>query len=245
MAHAVRFEKVTKRYPRGWTAGEEPRYASLRHDLASVGKRLSSRARGRPARETGALALKDVSFEIEEGESFAIIGPNGAGKSTTLKLISRISYPTSGRISIRGRVAALMEVGSGVHPELTGRENIWLYGQILGMTKADIRRRFDEIVEFSDLARAVDTPVKFFSSGMQLRLGFSIAVHLDPDIFVVDEALAVGDASFQVKCIQRMSSLVASGRTLLFVSHSLAVVRDLCPRGILLQRGRLTDIGPT
>ena len=230
MAHAVRFEEVTKRYPRGWTEGEEPRYASLRHDLASIGKRLSSRARGRPARETGALALKDVSFEIEEGESFAIIGPNGAGKSTALKLISRISYPTSGRISIRGRVAALMEVGSGVHPELTGRENIWLYGQILGMTKADIRRRFDEIVEFSELGGAIDTPVKFFSSGMQLRLGFSIAAHLEPDVFVVDEALAVGDARFQLRCVRRMKELVAGGHSLIFVSH-----RSQCGRGDMSQ----------
>ena len=239
MAHAVRFEEVTKRYPRGWTEGEEPRYASLRHDLASVGKRLSSRARGRPARETGALALKDVSFEIEEGESFAIIGPNGAGKSTALKLISRISYPTSGRIRIRGRVAALMEVGSGVHPELTGRENIWLYGQILGMTKADIRRRFDEIVDFSELGGAIDTPVKFFSSGMQLRLGFSIAAHLEPDVFVVDEALAVGDAGFQAKCVERMTKLTREGHTLLFVSHDLSAIEAVCERGMFLLDGQV------
>ena len=243
MAHAVRFEEVTKRYPRGWTEGEEPRYASLRHDLASVGKRLSSRARGRPARETGALALKDVSFEIEEGESFAIIGPNGAGKSTALKLISRISYPTSGRIRIRGRVAALMEVGSGVHPELTGRENIWLYGQILGMTKADIRRRFDEIVEFSELGGAIDTPVKFFSSGMQLRLGFSIAAHLEPDVFVVDEALAVGDAGFQAKCVERMTKLTREGHTLLFVSHDLSAIEAVCERGMFLLDGKVAAVG--
>jgi len=243
MAHAVRFEEVTKRYPRGWTEGEEPRYASLRHDLVSVGKRLSSRARGRPARETGALALKDVSFEIEEGESFAVIGPNGAGKSTALKLISRISYPTSGRLRIRGRVAALMEVGSGVHPELTGRENIWLYGQILGMNKADIRRRFDEIVAFSELGGAIDTPVKFFSSGMQLRLGFSIAAHLEPDIFVVDEALAVGDAGFQAKCVERMTKLVAEGHTLVFVSHDLSAIEAVCGRGIFLRAGAIVSEG--
>ena len=243
MAHAVRFEEVTKRYPRGWTEGEEPRYASLRHDLVSVGKRLSSRARGRPARETGALALMDVSFEIEEGESFAIVGPNGAGKSTALKLISRISYPTSGRISIRGRVAALMEVGSGVHPELTGRENIWLYGQILGMTKADIRRRFDEIVEFSELGGAIDTPVKFFSSGMQLRLGFSIAAHLEPDVFVVDEALAVGDAGFQAKCVERMTKLTREGHTLLFVSHDLSAIEAVCGRGMFLLDGKVAAEG--
>src|SRR5512134_810085 len=156
MVSAVTFEDVTKRYPRGRTEGEEPRYPSLRHDLASMGKRLSARARGRTVAETGTLALKGISFEVEEGGSFALIGPNGAGKSTALKLISRVSYPSSGRISIRGRVAALMEVGSGVHPELTGRENIWLYGQILGMKKADISKRFDEIVEFSEIAYAID-----------------------------------------------------------------------------------------
>jgi ABC-type polysaccharide/polyol phosphate transport system ATPase subunit len=180
---------------------------------------------------------------VQEGESFALIGPNGAGKSTALKLIARISPPTSGRVRIRGRVAALMEVGSAVHPELTGRENIWLYGQILGMSKPTIRRRFDDIVEFSNLSRAVDTPVKFFSSGMQLRLGFSIAAHLDPDIFVVDEALAVGDAAFQVKCIERMTQLVRDGHTLLFVSHSLPMVRDVCQRALLLDHGRVVDIG--
>jgi lipopolysaccharide transport system ATP-binding protein len=243
VAHAVRFEDVTKRYPRGWTAGEEPRYASLRHDVASLGRRLRSRVCGRSSRETGTLALKEVSFEIEEGESFAIIGPNGAGKSTALKLISRISYPTSGRISFRGRVAALMEVGSGVHPELTGRENIWLYGQILGMTKADIRRRFDEIVEFSELGGAIDTPVKFFSSGMQLRLGFSIAAHLEPDVFVVDEALAVGDAGFQAKCVERMTKLTREGHTLLFVSHDLSAIEAVCGRGMFLLGGKVAAEG--
>jgi ABC-type polysaccharide/polyol phosphate transport system ATPase subunit len=236
-------QDVTKHYPRGFSDGSEPKYASLRHDLTSIGLRLSARARGRTPGETGTLALQNVSFEVEEGESFALVGPNGAGKSTALKLIARISPPTSGRVQIRGRVAALMEVGSAVHPELTGRENIWLYGQILGMNKATIRRQFDDIVEFSDLSRAVDTPVKFFSSGMQLRLGFSIAVHLDPDIFVVDEALAVGDASFQVKCIERMTQLVRDGHTLLFVSHSLPVVREVCDRALLLDRGRVVEIG--
>ena len=243
MSYAVRLQDVTKRYPRGFSDGTEPSYASLRHDLASISRRLAARARGRTAGETGTLALRDVSFEVQEGESFALIGPNGAGKSTALKLIARISPPTSGRVLIRGRVAALMEVGTAVHPELTGRENIWLYGQILGMSKATIRRRFDEIVEFSDLARAVDTPVKFFSSGMQLRLGFSIAAHLDPDIFVVDEALAVGDASFQIKCIERMTQLVRDGHTLLFVSHSLSVVRDICHRALLLDHGRVVEVG--
>ena len=243
MAFAVRLQGVTKHYPRGFSDGTDPSYASLRHDLTSVGRRLAARARGRTAGETGTVALRDVSFEVAEGESFALVGPNGAGKSTALKMIARISPPTFGRVAIRGRVAALMEIGSAVHPELTGRENIWLYGQILGMSKADIRRRFDDIVEFSDLARAVDTPVKFFSSGMQLRLGFSIAAHLNPDIFVVDEALAVGDASFQVKCIDRMTQLVREGHTLFFVSHSLPVVREVCRRAVLLDHGRVVEIG--
>lgn len=238
MANAVVFEHVSKRYPRGGDTEEGPRYASLRHDLGNVFRR-SREGRG----GHGKLALDDVSFGIEEGGSVALIGPNGAGKSTALKLVSRISYPTSGRIRLRGRVASLMEVGSGVHPELTGRENIWLYGQLLGMSKADIRRRFDDIVEFSELPHALDTPVKFFSSGMQLRLGFSIAVHMEPDIFVVDEALAVGDAAFQARCVKRMAELSRSGHTIVFVSHNLVAVETLCSTAVLLARGRVVSVG--
>ena len=238
---AVSFEHVNKRYPRGGTNG--PRYASLRHDLSSIGKRERARARGRGVEKQGTLALEDVSFDVAEGESFALIGPNGAGKSTALKLITRISAPTGGTIRLRGRVAALMEVGSGVHPELSGRENIWLYGQILGMKKSEVRARFDEIVDFSELEHAIDTPVKFYSSGMQLRLGFSIAAFLNPDIFVVDEALAVGDASFQTKCVERMTKLVAEGRTLLFVSHNLFIVEAVCSRGLLLLDGKVSELG--
>jgi ABC-type polysaccharide/polyol phosphate transport system ATPase subunit len=238
VGHAVRFEGVSKRYLRGG-----PRYASLRYDIAAMAKGLGERLRGREPQPRGPLALEDVSFEVQEGESFAIIGPNGAGKTTALKLISRISYPTAGRVRVRGRVAALIEVGSGVHPELTARENIWLYGQILGMSKADIRRRFDEIVEFAELDHVLDTPVKMYSSGMQLRLGFAIAAHLDPDIFVVDEALAVGDAGFQAKCVERMTKLVAGGRTLLFVSHNLSAVEAICQRGVFLLGGRVVANG--
>src|SRR5690349_15509961 len=219
MSWAVRFEDVSKRY-----RGGGPRYGSLRHDVAEGFKRFGRLFSGTPAEPGGTLALDRVSFEVEQGESFAIIGPNGAGKTTALKIISRISYPTSGRVRVRGRVGALIEVGSGVHPELNARENILLYGQILGMSKTDVRRRFDEIVEFAELAPALDTPVKMYSSGMQLRLGFSIASHLDPDVFVVDEALAVGDAGFQAKCAERMTRLVAQGHTLLFVSHNLSAV---------------------
>jgi len=232
MTWAVKFEDVSKRY-----RGGGPRYGSLRHDLAEGFKGLGQIFSGGRAEPHGTLALDRVSFEVEQGASFAIIGPNGAGKTTALRIISRISYPTSGRVRVRGRVGALIEVGSGVHPELTARENIWLYGQILGMAKADVRRRFDEIVDFAELAEALDTPVKMYSSGMQLRLGFAIASHLDPDVFVVDEALAVGDAGFQAKCVERMTKLVAEGRTLLFVSHNLSVVEAVCQRGVFLLDG--------
>ena len=239
MGHAVRFEEVTKRYPRGG-----PRYASLRYDLAEGIRRMGMRLTGKRPEPRGTLALDGLSFEVGQGESFAIVGPNGAGKTTALKLVTRISYPSAGRVRVRGRVGALIEIGSGVHPELTGRENIWLYGQILGMTKAEVRRSFDEIVEFSELCHALDTPVKMFSSGMQLRLGFAIASHLSPEIFVVDEALAVGDAGFQAKCVERMTKLLAEGRTILFVSHNLYAVEALCPRGLYLNRGRAVYDGP-
>jgi ABC-type polysaccharide/polyol phosphate transport system ATPase subunit len=238
MSYAVRFEQVTKRYPRGG-----PRYASLRYDLAESFRRMGMRLAGKRPEPRGTLALDDVSFEVGEGDSFAIVGPNGAGKTTTLKLVTRISYPSAGRVRVRGRVGALIEIGSGVHPELTGRENIWLYGQILGMTKAEVRQNFDEIVEFAELGHALDTPVKMFSSGMQLRLGFAIASHLSPEIFVVDEALAVGDAGFQAKCVDRMTKLLAKGRTILFVSHNLYAVEALCPRGLYLNRGRVVHDG--
>ena len=238
MTWAVRFEEVSKRY-----RGGGPRYASLRHDLSAGIRRIGRWLSGRRDEPKGTLALDRVSFEVQPGESFAIIGPNGAGKTTALRIISRISYPTGGRVRIRGRVGALIEVGSGVHPELTARENIWLYGQILGMRRTDIRRRFAEIVEFAELAQALDTPVKMYSAGMQLRLGFAIASHLDPDVFVVDEALAVGDAGFQAKCVERMTKLVAEGRTLLFVSHNLSAVEAVCGRGIFLLDGRVQVAG--
>src|SRR5437879_1995639 len=238
MTWAVRFEEVSKRY-----RGGGPRYASLRHDVSSGFRRIGRWLSGHREEPKGTLALDRVSFEVQPGESFAIIGPNGAGKTTALRIISRISYPTSGRVRVRGRVGALIEVGSGVHPELTARENIWLYGQILGMAKADVRRRFDEIVDFAELAEALDTPVKMYSSGMQLRLGFAIASHLDPDVFVVDEALAVGDAGFQAKCVERMTKLVAEGHTVVFVSHNLPAVESLCARALLLDRAEVKSVG--
>jgi lipopolysaccharide transport system ATP-binding protein len=235
VAKAVEFERVSKRYMRG-----DARYASLRSTIMGVGARLRGESRPR-----GKLALEDITFAVEEGESVALIGPNGAGKTTALKLLARISRPSTGRIRMRGRLAALIEVSAGLHPELTGRENVWLYGRILGMSRTEIRERFDAIVEFAELADVLDRPVKMYSSGMELRLGFAIASHLDPDIFIVDEALAVGDAGFQVKCVERMSALVREGRTLLFVSHNLQAVEALCSRAIFLLDGRLVIDAPS
>jgi lipopolysaccharide transport system ATP-binding protein len=240
VTYAVRFEGVSKRY-----RGGGPRYASLRHDAGQALRRLGQRLRGGRPEPRGTLALEDVSFEVEEGDSFAIIGPNGAGKTTALKIISRITYPTAGRVHVRGRVGALIEVGSGVHPELTARENIWLYGQILGLSRGDIRRRFDEIVDFAELANALDTPVKMYSSGMQLRLGFAIASHLEPDVFVVDEALAVGDAEFQRKCLAKMHEVGERSATILFVSHNTTALRAVCSRGMYVENGRVMSVGPT
>src|SRR5437588_3220572 len=238
MAWAVKFEVVSKRYRRGGAS-----YGSLRDDLAQFGRKAAALLHGGTVEPRGTLALDRVSLEVGEGEAFAIIGPNGAGKTTILKLLTRISYPTEGRVRVRGRVGALIEVGSGIHPELTGRENIWLYGRIMGMSRRDISRRFDEIVGFSELAHALDTQVKAYSTGMQLRLGFAIASHLDPDVFVVDEALAVGDAGFQAKCVDRMMRLIRDGKTLLFVSHNLPAVEGLCRNALFLHNGHIVTIG--
>jgi ABC-type polysaccharide/polyol phosphate transport system ATPase subunit len=184
-------------------------------------------------------ALQDVSFEVRSGEALGIVGHNGAGKTTILKILSRITAPTLGQITIRGRLAALIEVGSGFHPELTGRENVYLHGAMLGMRRAAIARKMESIVEFSGLEKYIDTPVKRYSSGMYVRLGFSVAAHLEPDIVLLDEVLAVGDVAFQAKCLDRISSLRKNGRTIVFVSHDLASVYRLCDRAILLHRGRV------
>lgn len=188
-------------------------------------------------------ALKDVSFEVQQGEVIGIIGRNGAGKSTLLKILSRITEPTEGEIRIRGRVASLLEVGTGFHPELTGRENIYLNGAILGMTKAEIKRKFDEIVAFAEIEKFLDTPVKRYSSGMYVRLAFAVAAHLEPEILVVDEVLAVGDAQFQKKCLGKMGEVSKEGRTVLFVSHNMAAVSALCQRGIELNQGSISFEG--
>lgn len=232
MSYSVRFVDVSKRYLRGGRAH------SLRDAVA-----YRARNWGIPRKEPGFLAVEDLTFDVEKGESFGLVGPNGAGKTTTLKLLTRVLTPTAGEIRVRGRVGALLEVGSGIHPELSGRENIWLYGQILGITKSQIRARFDEIVSFAELEAAIDKPVKMYSSGMQLRLGFAVAAHTDPEIFVIDEALAVGDATFQAKCVKRMRQFVDEGRTLIYVSHNLAEVETLCQTGIFMLGGKIATRG--
>jgi lipopolysaccharide transport system ATP-binding protein len=240
----LRAEHLRKRY----RIGEREPYKALRDVLTAaltapfrVGRRRE-RTTGDPGR---IWALDDVSFDLNRGEVLGLIGANGAGKSTLLKVLSRITEPTDGQVLIRGRVGSLLEVGTGFHPELTGRENIYLNGTILGMRKAEIERRFDEIVEFSGVQTFLDTPVKRYSSGMQVRLAFAVAAHLQPEILLVDEVLAVGDAEFQQKCLGKMQDVTREGRTVIFVSHNLAAVRSLCPRALLLERGRLLFDGDT
>ena len=228
-------DRVSKRY----VLGER---LNARETLHAAAGRLVGRGR-RPVRDI--WSLRDVSFSVGEGEAVGIVGRNGAGKSTILKILAGITSPTRGVSSSRGRVAALLEVGTGFHPELTGRENIYLNGAILGMSRAQITRRFDQIVDFSGVERFLDTPDKRFSSGMYLRLAFSVAAHLEPDVLVVDEVLAVGDAEFQRKCLGRMHEAEEEGRTLLFVSHDLEALGRLCRRSIWLESGRIRDAGPT
>lgn len=216
--------------------GKTP-YKSLREELFKLpGKLLHG---GGQQRKEEFWALRDVSFDVMPGERLGIIGRNGAGKSTLLKLLSRITEPTTGRITLRGRVASLLEVGTGFHPELTGRENIFLNGAILGMSRAEVRRKFDEIVDFAGIEKFLDTPVKRYSSGMYVRLAFAVAAHLEPEILIVDEVLAVGDAEFQKKCLGKMEDVGKEGRTVLFVSHSMAAVQQLCATGILLKSGNI------
>jgi lipopolysaccharide transport system ATP-binding protein len=188
-------------------------------------------------------ALRDINFQVQQGEALGIIGRNGAGKSTLLKVLSRVTAPTSGEVKIKGRIASLLEVGTGFHPELTGRENIYLNGAIMGMDKAEISRKFDEIVDFSAIEKFIDTPVKRYSSGMYVRLAFAVAAHLEPEILIVDEVLAVGDAQFQKKCMGKMGEVASQGRTVLFVSHNMSSVAQLCNRGILLNSGQIVTVG--
>ncbi|MFQ4138584.1 ABC transporter ATP-binding protein [Nodosilinea sp. PGN35] len=241
----IQVENLSKRYVLGHSQGEK--YQSLRDTLSRGGRhlrqRLSPRRRRASEPEEAFWALQDVSFEINQGDRVGIVGRNGAGKSTLLKILSRITEPTAGRIRMRGRVASLLEVGTGFHPELTGRENIFLNGAILGMGKAEICRKFDEIVAFAEVERFLDTPVKRYSSGMYVRLAFAVAAHLEPEILIVDEVLAVGDAQFQNKCLGKMQDVAHSGRTVLFVSHNMAAVRQLCTSALYMQQGELLLAG--
>lgn len=240
---AVSVEGLSKQYQLG--EGRES-YYTLRDALARWGPRALRRIKnGEAAREETIWALRDVTFEVQPGEVVGLIGRNGAGKSTLLKVLSRITEPTSGRARIRGRVASLLEVGTGFHAELTGRENLYLNGAILGMSKGEIVRKFDEIVAFAEVEKFIDTPVKRYSSGMYLRLAFSIAAHLDPEILIVDEVLAVGDLTFQARCIGRMEQVARQGRTVLFVSHHMAAVQALCARCIWLRGGEVAFDGPS
>jgi lipopolysaccharide transport system ATP-binding protein len=247
---AIVVEELSKSYLIGHERTAR-RYQTLResvvHSLAGFARKTTDTLRGRQIVQGDEVeefwALKDVSFTVDRGEVLAIIGRNGAGKSTLLKVLSRITEPTKGRVKIRGRVASLLEVGTGFHPELTGRENIFLNGAVLGMTRAEIRRKFDEIVAFAEVDKFLDTPVKHYSSGMYVRLAFAVAAHLEPEILVVDEVLAVGDAEFQKKCLGKMSEVAGGGRTVLFVSHNMGLVRALCSKAVLLSRGEIVATG--
>jgi len=247
---ALRVEGLGKRYRIG---ERREAYKTLRDGIANAAGGSLRQLKGlfgenRSARESGPTdywALRDVSFDVNHGEVVGVIGKNGAGKSTLLKILSRITEPTEGRARVFGRVGSLLEVGTGFHPELTGRENIYMNGAILGMSKADIDRRFDEIVAFAEIDTYLDTPVKRYSSGMQLRLGFAVAAHMEPEILIVDEVLAVGDAAFQKKCMGKMGDVASGGRTVLFVSHNMAAVQHLCSQAILLAGGKVAKIGPT
>src|SRR5438128_5863404 len=244
---AIKVQGLGKKYLLRHQARGRSRYKSLRDVLTDKAKSLlwpGRRQEKAKATREEFWALRDVSFDIKQGEAVGIIGRNGAGKSTLLKLLSRITEPTTGRFEVEGRVASLLEVGTGFHPELTGRENIFLNGAILGMSGAEIRKKFDEIVAFAEVEKFLDTPVKRYSSGMYMRLAFAVAAHLEPEILVVDEVLAVGDAAFQSKCLGKMKDVAKGlGRTVLFVSHNMPAVRSLCQRAIVLRKGRLTFEG--
>jgi lipopolysaccharide transport system ATP-binding protein len=246
MSTIISVEQVSKSFLIRHEGREK--YTALRDVISNGVKQLFQSDKNRhPASSTEEFwALKDISFEVKEGERIGIIGRNGAGKSTILKILSRITEPTSGRIHIKGRVASLLEVGTGFHPELSGRENIFLNGAILGMSRQEIRSKFDEIVAFAEVEKFLDTPVKRYSSGMYVRLAFAVAAHLEPEILVVDEVLAVGDAQFQKKCLGKMEDVSKNqGRTVLFVSHNMGVVAQLCQKAIVLQKGQLDFIGDT
>src|SRR5512142_1047935 len=251
MTKAIRVEQLSKRYRIG-TAQTKFRYGMMRDvlvDVALTPVRIARAIAGKGMRGSTATsyiwALDDVSFDLEEGRVLGIVGRNGAGKSTLLKVLSRVTEPTKGAVAVRGRVGSLLEVGTGFHPELTGRENIYMNGAVLGMRRAEIERKFDEIVAFSEVEQFIDTPVKRYSSGMYLRLAFAVAAHLEPEILVVDEVLAVGDAEFQKKCLGKMGDVAQQGRTVLFVSHNMSAILRLTQEAIVLKKGQLIKRAPT
>lgn len=247
---AIKIENISKAYRIGLNESKHDTLGGaviswLKSPLTNYSRlRGLSRIKEEDKSEDIIWAVKDISFEVKHGEVIGIIGKNGAGKSTLLKIISNITEPTTGRIDIYGRVASLLEVGTGFNPELTGRENVYLNGTILGMTRKEIDSKFDEIVDFSGVEKFIDTPVKRYSSGMKVRLAFAVAAHLEPEILIVDEVLAVGDAEFQRKCLGKMEDITGEGRTILFVSHNMSAVKNLCKKGILLKGGKITSTGP-
>ena len=236
---AIQVDHVWKKFKKGES------FDSLRDLIPAMTRRPFSRNLGGELRAREFWALKDVAFEVRRGEALGVIGPNGAGKSTILKLLSKILKPNKGSLRVQGRVSSLIEIGAGFHPDLTGRENVYLNGAILGMTRDEIKRKFDAIVDFSGIGDFIDTPVKRYSSGMYARLGFSVAAHVDPDILLVDEVLSVGDMKFQEKCLDKMLSFAKGGHTVVFVSHNLAAVNTLCPKTALMTKGELARLGAT
>jgi len=240
---AIKFENVSKCYRKGV---RKPHREFISGDLMSriAGKNSAQKQSAEQSAEI-LWALKDISFAVDHGESIGFVGPNGAGKSTLLKILSRITIPTKGRGEVRGRLGTLLEVGAGFHQELTGIENIYLNGSVLGMSRKEINSKFEEILDFADIDEIISTPVKHYSSGQYMRLGFAVAAHLDSEILIVDEVLSVGDGAFRAKCLQKMHSLVRDGRTVMFVSHHLNLVRELCDKVIWLDKGRLIEFADT
>jgi ABC-type polysaccharide/polyol phosphate transport system ATPase subunit len=241
MAATIQFDNVSKKF----TLRHERTRSFQEAALAFLQGNVLSLSKGRGNSREELWALKDVSFSIERGRTLGIIGPNGSGKSTVLKLITRILEPTSGHIAVQGRVSALIELGAGFHPDLTGRENVYLNGSLLGFSKKEMKAKFDRIVEFSELEKFIDVPIKHYSSGMHMRLGFAVAIHVDPDVLLIDEILAVGDQAFQRRCLDKIGELKSQGVTILFVSHDLEAVQDLCDQAIWLEDGDIQQVGPS
>jgi len=251
MSVVIQVDRLSKQYRLGQIGGKRfvddvNRWWARARGKEDPNTKIGTRPKSRNGSQDSRIwALNDVSFEVKQGEVLGIIGRNGAGKSTVLKILSRVTAPTAGEVRVRGRIASLLEVGTGFHPDLTGRENVYLNGAILGMTKDEIRKKFDEIVAFSEVEQFIDTPVKRYSSGMRVRLAFAVAAHLEPEIMIVDEVLAVGDAGFQKKCIGKMKDVAGEGRTVLFVGHNMPALENLCQRVILLENGRMMASGPS